>query len=490
MIMVCPKANMKKTRIICAMILTSILLGMTACGDTPVGVTDTVASGNTQTETEAVVGFVEKDFGGRAFNIISRGSEYGAWESFDVYTAETNGDPLNDAVYERNAMIFDKYGIDIVETKLGNLGQEIKKMVSAGDALYDAAVITGSDASVLSSENFMLDLNSLPELDLTNEWWDQNAVRDFGFGDKLFYCVSDFLISDKDGSWVYLFNKRIANELELEYPYQMVKDGTWTYEKMHSMAQIASADLNGDGKMSVKDDRYGIITEKYDSYAAFFYSGARIFDIGTDGYPEYVLYNNRNVEAYNKYLDLFVRDASIYRLGGSTERQAYLDGRALFLGNTLMGIRDTEIRDLEDDFGIIPAPKYDENQENYGLIVSIGSSGSVLSVPLTAPDPAFSGYALDACSKESTDTLLDTYINKGFNGKYIRDEESSEMLKICFNSRVYDISIIYTQWGDLFSKLYGLNPQTKLDLASLNASVEASITESLNALLDLYKNLE
>ena len=473
-----------------AMVLTSILLGLTACAGDSAGVTEAVSTEPEQTETEAVVGFVEKDFGGRAFNIVSRGSEYGAWESFDVYTAETNGDPLNDAVYERNAIILDKYGIEIVETKLGNLGHEIKKMVTAGEALYDAAVIAGSDASVLSSENFLLDLNSLPELDLTNEWWDQNAVHDFGFGDKLFYCVSDFLISDKDGSWVYLFNKRIANELDLEYPYQMVKDGTWTYDKMHSMAQAASADLNGDGKMTVKADRWGIITEAYDSYASFFYSGARIYDIGTDGYPEYVLYSDRNVESYNKYLDLFVRDASIYCAGGRDERQAYLDGRALFLGYTLIGVRDPQIRDLEDDFGIIPAPKYDENQENYGLIVSIGTSGSVLSVPLTAPDPAFSGYALDACSKESTDTLLDTYINKGFNGKYIRDEESAEMLKICFESRVYDISIIYTQWGGLFSKLYGQNPKTKLDLASLNASVEDAIQESLNALLDLYKNLE
>ena len=108
----------------------------------------------------------------------------------------------------------------------------------------------------------------------------------------------------------------------------------------------------------------------------------------------------------------------------------------------------------------------------------------------TAPDPDFTGYALDAVSGESTGTLLDTYINKGFNGKYLRDEESCEMLRLCLESRVYDLSIIYTKWGGLFTKLYGLTHNTKIDLASLNASVEDSVRQSLQEMIDMYKDID
>ena len=482
--------KMKKTLITAVLLLTSMLLFMSACSSESAVTIETLPAAQTETETEDADVFPVINWGGRAFDIISRGSDYGAWESFDVFTENQTGEPINDAVWERNNIIFDRYGIEIKETKRDKLADTIKSLVMAGDAEFDAAVTSGADASALSSENYLVNLRSLPDLDLSHEWWDQNAARDFSFGDRLFFGVSDFLISDKDGSWVYVFNKRLADDLGIEYPYQMAKDGSWTYDQMHRLASAAVADLDGDGVMKPGKDRYGIATEEYDTYAAFFYSGARIFGIGDDGYPEYTFASERNFTAYNKYLELFVKDSSLYFAKYKTEREAFANGQALFKGYTLLGVRGEEFRAMEDDFGIIVAPKYDEGQKNYGHIVSIGTSGSVICVPLTAPDPDFTGYALDAVSGESTGTLLDTYINKGFNGKYLRDEESCEMLRLCLESRVYDLSIIYTKWGGLFTKLYGLTHNTKIDLASLNASVEDSVRQSLQEMIDMYKDID
>ena len=486
---ICEK--MKRSAFLSVTVLASLMISMYACSSAPAETSSPVpaAENAAVAETEDAGGSEVKNWGGRAFNIISRGSDYGSWESFDVYTGEINGEPLNDSVYERNAAIMEKYGIEIVETKMGTLEEKIRNLVMAGDASYDAAVTSGVDASNLSTGCYLRNLNSLPTLDLTNTWWDQNAVHDFKFGEKLFMGVSDFLISDKDGSWVYVFNKRLADDLGVEYPYQAARDGTWTFDKMHSVASVAVADLDGDGAMKPKKDRFGVATENYDTYAAFFYSGARIFDIGDDGYPQYVLFSEYNETAYSKYLDLFVRDSTIYFHGESdTERVAFKDGRALFKGFTLLGVRN-DFRDLEDDFGIIVAPKYDEAQKSYAHIVSIGTSGSVICVPLIIPDPEFTGSALDAVSRESTDTLLETYITKCFNGKYLRDEESCEMLELCFATRVYDISVIYTQWG-LLSKFYGLKPKADFSIASLNASVEESIQSNLEETIEIYKSME
>lgn len=480
---------MKKSRIVTILLLAVMMFSTVACSSHTAETGETVPTAEMESETAEVEAFPVQNWEGREFRIISRGSDYGAWESHDVFTDELTGEPLNDALYERNNIIFEKHGIEITESKQGKLGEVIQSMVTAGDTLFDAAVTAGADASTLSASNYLMDLHSLPNLDLTNEWWDQNAAQDFSFGNKLFMGVSDFLISDKDGSWIYVFNKTLSDELGLEYPYDMAREGTWTYDQMHRLASAAIADLDGDGKMAIEVDQFGVVTEEYDTYAAFFYSGARIFSIGESGYPEFVFYNERNAEAFNRYIELFVKDKDLYYAQWTStkeELKAFIEGRGLFKGYTLGGLRIAEFREMEDDFGIIVSPKYDEAQENYAHVVSIGTSASVICVPVTAPDPAFTGYALEASSYESTATLIDTYINKGFNGKYVRDQESSEMLKLCFNSRVFDLSIIYTQWGGLFSKLYGLKPYSSINLASMNAAVESSVQQSLQEMIDMY----
>ena len=41
-----------------------------------------------------------------------------------------------------------------------------------------------------------------------------------------------------------------------------------------------------------------------------------------------------------------------------------MEDRAYFYGNSLSNII-SNFREMESDFGIIPVPKYDEQQENY-----------------------------------------------------------------------------------------------------------------------------
>ena len=323
----------------------------------------------------------------------------------------------------------------------------------------------------------LVDLHSIPNLDISNEWWDQNAAKDFSIGSKLYITVGDILISDKDGGWIYTFNKDMADDFNIEYPYQMAKDGTWTYDRFYDMAKQVNADLNGDGQMSGAADRFGIATEAYDTYAAFFYSGGRIFSNKNNlGYPEYTINDEYSVSAFDKYYTI-VSDTSTYYKGDSgsvSDATVFQEGRALFRGTTFNNIR-LHYRDLEFDFGLVVAPKYNEAQENYGHVVSIGTSASVVCVPQTSADLDFTGFMLEAICFESTETLIDAYINVAFNSKYVRDEESIEMIKMNIASRVFDFSIIYTNWGECFIKLYRVNAVTAPNIASLYASTQESV---------------
>lgn len=475
------------SKLLASLLLGSMMLGFAACGggdDTVKPADDTTTAAETEPVFEGHPDLKDVNYDGRTFTFITRSSKYGGWETFDIFAEAENGEPLNDSVYLRNSIVEERYGIRIAENKQDKIIETVPQLIQAGDASYDAIIAPGNNGMSFSNSKLLVDLNSIDTLNLENEWWDANAVRDFSIAGKLYLTVGDMTFSDKDGSWVYTFNKKIADQFNIEYPYEMAKNGTWTYDKFYDMAKQVAADLNGDGQMIWRDDRFGIATEAYDTYAAFFYAGGRMFSTDNeDNYPEYVLGNQRNFDAFDKYYTI-VQDRNVYHKGfsvdgGMSDRILFLEGRALFRGTTLNNIRYA-YRDMEDDFGLVVAPKYDEAQESYGHIVSIGSSSSVICVPQTSPDLEFTGNALEALCYESTDTVRDTYLNKAFNGKYLRDEDSIEMLSMCLDSRVYNLSIIYTTWGDWFMTFYNISYNSAPNFSSRYAST----IESVEALID------
>ena len=54
------------------------------------------------------------DFEGYEFKVLSRDESFGRWYASDIAVAVENGDALNDAAYNRNIIIEDKYNIKIV----------------------------------------------------------------------------------------------------------------------------------------------------------------------------------------------------------------------------------------------------------------------------------------------------------------------------------------------------------------------------------------
>jgi hypothetical protein len=116
----------------------------------------------------------------------------------------------------------------------------------------------------------------------------------------------------------------------------------------------------------------------------------------------------------------------------------------------------------------------------------------VLCVPINSRDLAFTGFMLEAMCFESTDTLLDAYINVAFNNKYVRDPESAEMIKMAIASRVYDFSVIYTGWGDCFNALYYVSALRAPNIASLYAAnkdaVETQIQKTFANLMGLQES--
>jgi len=89
---------------------------------------------------------------------------------------------------------------------------------------------------------------------------------------------------------------------------------------------------------------------------------------------------------------------------------------------------------MEDDFGVIPGPKYDEEQEEY---YSLGGNPYFMIVPVTSRNLEKNGVIMEALAYESIGIIDTAFYNVFLQEKLSRDEDSPKMLDIIFGNLTY-----------------------------------------------------
>ena len=335
----------------------------------------------------------EKDFGGYNFRVISRSENANVhWYNYDIYAAEENGDPINDAIYQRNKKVEEMYNIKITNIPEDSVGSKAARSIKAGSDDYDLVVIGLRDGQEnLINSGYLYDLHNMPYVDLTQPWWDQKATEQLSINNRLFATSCDLTIRDKDAIIILMFSKTLLKDNQLEDPYQLVLSGKWTLDKMYDMMKSVTKDLNGDGKMD-DEDQYGLVSQLRHSQYMFNAAGEYISKLNADKMPEITFYSDRAVAVCEKIAATQNKEFAIFADELSGKYSDVWDGfqvpffasnHALFYHAGMN--RVTLLRTMETDFGILPPPKYDENQENYYVSVDAWCT-SAASVPITVED--------------------------------------------------------------------------------------------------------
>ena len=127
---------------------------------------------------------------------------------------------------------------------------------------------------------------------------------------------------------------------------------------------------------------------------------------------------------------------------GSTERlPRFTSGEFVFVTSQIQVLMSDELRNCEDEYGVLPLPKYDEAQTEYYTLVDGGAD--ILTVPATAQNLEMIGAAVEIMSAFSYNHVVPTYIDIGLEQKGTRDEESVKMLRQILDSRVIDFGYLY-----------------------------------------------
>ena len=121
-------------------------------------------------------------------------------------------------------------------------------------------------------------------------------------------------------------------------------------------------------------------------------------------------------------------------------RASFREGRGLMYISGILST--TYLRDMEDEFGIIPLPKYDEAQSEYYTWMNLNNSSS-LAIPISNHNLEMTGMICEALAAESMTTLTPAYYETTLSGKVARDDDSIAMLDIILNSGVFDFANMF-----------------------------------------------
>jgi len=472
-----------------------MLLASSACGKSASGGTVTEASDVTSAETSAETTTGERqpdvpatDMDGKTFTFVVRGESFNEWESQDIYAEEEDGEPINDAVYRRNAYLEDKYNMVIAQYGASDPAGSAKKSINAGSEDYDVVMANTQEMASLASQGFLFDLKTVPYLNLDEDWWDQRSVKQLSLDNKLFFCTSDLSIMANDATWILMFNKEIAENYNIENIYDTVKTGYWTFDKMYELMSTVATDVNGDGIMSPLDDVLGFATHASSIEGLFFASGSHTVGKDESDMP-YLDMNGERIVGVVEKANKLMADASVtfnlsankFGLSDALKhlQPVFQDGHSLFYGEVMQCI--IRLRAMEIDFGVIPFPKYDETQEEYNHYIHV--TAAMIGVPLTNSDLDNTGIMLEAMSAKSMYTLQKAYYDTCLDGKFMRDEESKDMLDIILATRNYDIGYIYS-WGNLFAAFSNCVSKGTTDFASQYAKKEPSAQKAMDKTLE------
>lgn len=439
-----------------------------------------------ETEVELAHNLPERDFGGADYVGLIRVSK------LSHFTAEElTGEALNDAVYERNLAVEDEFGVKFgfvdLEDSSATFNNAIGQSVMAQDAAYDFVAPDYWWATEVNG--WFVNLKTTEYLDLDKPWWcggwnDAATLNDMLPGAVGFYTL-DMI---QNMNMIY-FNKNLYDSLgfdsifELSGLYDTVRSGDWTYELFTSMAKMAALDLNGDGKMT-EGDQFGTLSDLQSGRALLWSSGLELCYRDEDGSLVPTLSTEHNYDIFSTVLE-FYKDTTTNLYNGASNN-IFISGKAMFLMSSIGNAN--ALRDMEDDFGVLPYPKYNESDEEYR---NRNFGSSYFAIPITVKDIEMSAIILEAQNFYSYRDVRPTYYNTILKDKLARDAETAEMLDLVIDTCYVDPFFVYgTNLSGVADKPFELIINKSDTYTSTMKALEKVVDKQLTKLAEAIKPQE
>ncbi len=368
------------------------------------------------------------------------GMEGNGWCN-EVWYEEDNADVQIHSVFTRNVLAEELLNIDISLLPGGDkyeIDSLVRTLVKAGGDDFDMTIGSQCRYMPLASEGYFRNLREIETLDLSENWWDREYIDTFTYKNKyLFTVCGDYNIFDDYATPVVFYNKQVLENFNLDDPADLVDAGTWTLDAMMDYVSKVTNDASGDGKLD-ENDVWGLVDN--DQYIFHFTTGCNIHfsEPDEEGVPQVTIDSEQFTNTVQAVFDKIAMSGKGLFTDNGICYDMFKNDRALFYYEILAGIN--MLRDMESDFSLLPTPKLNPEQKDYGSLAQ-GIYLTVLSVPLSAKDVDRTGVIMNVLGGMSTDTVDAALHEVVLGPKLFREKRTNDMLTYALENRKYD-------WGE------------------------------------------
>ncbi len=382
---------------------------------------------------------------------------------YEICSDEVQGDPLYDAVHYRNIDVENRLGVKIRQiTQDGQWSvaktwfEALATAVNGNTSDYDAAAIYAFYGAPYALQGLYRDLREFSVqhgdgyIDLEKPWWNQSIIDECTMYDTLYFLCGDVSTSATYGTHMLWFNKDLFDEkfpeVGYESLYTMVDNGTWTIDKMTEYVSQVHDDVNNNGEVD-DGDIVGLGYWDHDDIAQMvswnYALGVELLE--RDIYGDYHIadFANRVIPASEKVKALFNGTGVLLAEGKQVDAQSkFVSGNIIFrfgeIGN------GEQYRSSSINYGILPMPKFDEEQEDYGN--GMWDYSTLITILNNVDDERAKmiSAVVELMGAESYKTVTPAYYNKVIIGHYSKDEADARMFDIAMRTCRYSFELVYS----------------------------------------------
>ncbi len=382
-----------------------------------------------------------QDYTGKNFNILGLEKTTDFLYREFVYDDEM-GAVINDAIFKRNNIIQNKYGITITQTdtQIHSPGlQMLQTSVLSRIDEYQAAAISTYLMMQEAQNGHLTELSDLPYVDTDAPWFYDTIQKNLSIGGKEYLLANYTNMRIYDSSVLMYYSKNVAEKLELNDFDQLALDGKWTFDKLREYCTMYGRDVNNDGSLTAEDET-GLITHNGYILSFFVGMGGEFVKKDAEDIPVYLGIDEKNEKILSDVLTFLFKEPDS-RHGESGKMEGFLaqfaEDRALFTAGNIYYQRT--LSDNEVSYGVLPYPKFDLSQDRY-YVHTHSTHSSVIGVPTTNQNLEMTGKILADLSYLSYEYIYPAHVEKTMQYRYAADETATKLLQMTFDSLVLEMS--------------------------------------------------
>ncbi len=456
-----------------ALILAVLMLipMIVSCADTGAGETTTAPQGNTATTTapsgdgsgeitEAPETELKSEtlpeglnFNNATVRFLSRDYNFVR----DEILAEDDGNVVNTAVFNRDERVQQQLGVVFEGRKITGdqyaVSTEVRNAANNGEADFDIIANSTYSTIMYTGENILVDLKECEYIDFDAVYWSKGINDSGSIGDTQYLATGAISLSLIRYMFVSFFNKRLLNDAQYENLYDVVDDKRWTLDYQIQLCKDLYNDRDGSGGVT-EGDVVGFMGSTV-LYIDPYWSSCdiQIITKDDDNMLVYSLNKEKLATVVDKLITLFHDSNAWLDVSSGDDGKQDAMGTLFASGNVatttmrMCSVETEQFATMEDEYGVIPVPKYDDAQENYYTFLHDQfTSYGITSVHSSNEQKVqMLGAVLECMALRSYKEVVPVYYEIALKGRYLDDERSWEMLDMIYENIKVDAGVLYTK---------------------------------------------